>query len=89
MADKTEFLIIRAPWLRADVTVRSLTVGSSLITASYASRNLGVIMNQALNIETYVQGLCQTARSHLRNIADIRRCLNHDVAEKLIHAFVT
>ena len=46
-------------------------------------------MNQALNMDIYVQGLCQTARSHLRNIADIRRCLNHDVAEKVIPFFVT
>ena len=71
------------------VTVSSLTVGSSQIAASSAARNLGVIMNQALNIDTYVQRLCQTVMSHLRNIADIRRCLSHDVAEKIIHAFVT
>ena len=87
--DKTEFLVICASWLCAGVTVSSLTVGSSQIAASSAARNLGVIMNQALNMDTYVQGLCQTARSHLRNIADIRRCLSHDVTEKLIHASVT
>ena len=46
-------------------------------------------MNQALNTDAHVQRLCQTAMTHLRNIADIRRCLSHDVAEKLIHAFVT
>ena len=62
---------------RLGVTVSSLIVGSSQIAVSSAVRNLGVIMNQALNM------------SHLRNIADIRRCLSHDVAEKLIHAFVT
>ena len=31
-----------------------------------------------LNMDTYVQRLCQTAMGHLRNIADIRRCLSHD-----------
>ena len=86
--DKTVFLTICAPWRREGVTVSSLTVGSSHIAASSAARNLGVIMNQALNTDTYVQRLSQTAMIHLRNIADIRRCLSHDVAEKLIHAFV-
>ena len=87
--DKTEFLAVCAPWLRTGVTVSSLTVGSSHIAASSAARNSGVIMNQALNTVTHVQRLCQTAMTHLMNIADIRRCLSHDVAEKLIHAFVT
>ena len=87
--DKTEFLAISAPWLCTGVTVSSLTVGSSHIAASSAARNLGVIMNQALNTNTSVQHLCQTLMIYLRNIADIRRCLSHDVAEKLIHAFVT
>ena len=40
-------------------------------------------------MDTYVQHLCRTAMNHLRNIADLRRCLSHDVAENLIHAFVT
>ena len=71
------------------MTVSSLTVGSSHIAASSAARNLGVIMNQALDTDTHVQRLCQTAMTHLRNIAVIRRCLSHDVAEKLIHAFAT
>ena len=87
--DKTEFLTICAPWLRAGVTVSSLTVGSSQIAASFASGNLGVIMNQALNMDTYIQRLCQTAMIHFRNIADIRQCFSHDVGEKLIRAYVT
>ena len=85
--EKTEFFAICAPWLCAGVTVSSLTVGSSHITASSAAKNLGVIMNHALNTDAHVQRLCQTAMIHLGDIADIRRC--HDVAEKLIHAFVT
>ena len=87
--NKTELLATCTPWLRAGVTVRNLTVSSSQIAASSAARNLGVTMNQQLNTNTYVQRICQTAMSHLRNIADIRQCLSHDVTEKLSNAFVT
>ena len=86
--DKAEFLAIFAPWLRAGMAVSNLTAGSSQIAASYALRNLGVIMNQAPNRNTFVQCLCKTATSHLRNIADVRQCLSHDAAEKLIYAFI-
>ena len=65
--DRTDFLAIFAPWLCAVVTVNSLTVGSSHIAASSAERNLGVIMNQALNTDAHVQRLCQTAMTHLRH----------------------
>ena len=87
--DQTEFLAICAPLLCVGVTVSSLTVGSPQIATSSAARKLGVIMNQTLNRDTCVQRLCQTAMIHLKNIADITRCLSHDVAENLIHAFVT
>jgi hypothetical protein len=87
--DKTEFLAICAPWYRDAVVVNNLTVGPSQVAAVPAARNLGVLMDNALNMDAHVQRLCQTSVAQLMNIADIRRCLTQDAAEKLIHAFVT
>ena len=71
------------------MAVTNITVGLSWAAAVPAARNLGVMMDHALNMDTHIQRLCRIAMFHLRNIADIRRCLTHDAAEKLIHAFVT
>ena len=86
--DKTEFLTICAPWLRQRITVTNITVGLSGAAAVSAARNLGVMMDHALNMDTHIQHLCRTAMLHLSNTADIRRCLTQDAAEKVIHAFV-
>ena len=82
--DKTEVLTICAPWLRQHMAVTNLelTVGLSRAAAVPAARNLGVMMDHALNIDTQIQHLCRTAMVYLRNIADIRRYLTQDDAEK-------
>ena len=55
--DKTEFLAICAPRLRAGVTVSSLTVGSSHIAVSSATRNLGVFITRMLMSSVSVRQL--------------------------------
>ena len=86
---KTEFLTLCAPWHRSSVEVTSLEVGPSQVNAVPTVRNLGVVMDSALNMEAHVQRLCQTSVAQLKNIADIRRFITHDAAEKLVHAFIT
>ncbi len=86
---KTEFLTLCAPWHSNSVEISTLKVGLSRVNAVPAARNLGVIMDSALNMQAHVQRLCQTSVAQLKNIADIRRFLTHDAAEKLIHAFIT
>ncbi len=86
---KTEFLTICAPWHRQVVEVTSLNVGASQVVSVPVARNLGVLMDHALNMDAHIQRLCQTSVGHLMNIADVRRCLTKEAAETLIHAFVT
>ena len=47
------------------------------------------IMNKSLTMEKHIQKLCQTSIAQLRNIADVRKYLTQNAAEKLIHAFIT
>ena len=86
---KTEFLAICAPWYRDRVEVKNLSVGESQVASVPGARNLGVFMDQSLNMDTHIQRLCGVSVAQLRHIADVRHCLTQDAAEKLVHAFIT
>ena len=86
---KTEFLIICAPWKRDCVQFDEIEIGDARISSTTDARNLGVIMDKSLNMEKHIQRLCQTSIAQLRNIADVRKYLTQNAAEKLIHAFIT
>ena len=86
---KTEFLIICAPWKRDCVQFDEMEIGDARISSTTDARNLGVIMDKSLNMEKHIQKLCQTSIAQLRDIADVRKYLTQNAAEKLIHAFIT
>ena len=86
---KTEFLIICAPWKRDCVQFDEIEIGDTRISSTTDAKNLGVIMDKSLNMEKHIQKLCQTSMAQLRNIADVRKYLTQNAAEKLIHAFIT
>ena len=65
-----------------------MTVGTSLVKATVSARNLGVHIDHALKMDVHIQKQCQSMMAQLKNIADIRRYLEKQAAEKLIHAFV-
>ena len=79
--DKSEFLVACAPWSLDEIRVETVTVGTSLVKATVSPRNLGVHIDHALKMGVHIQ-------KQLANIADIRRYLKKQAAEKLIHAFV-
>ena len=86
--NKSEFLVVCAPWSRDEISVETLTVGTSLVKATVSTRNLGVHIDHALKMDVHIQKQCQSMIAQLKNIAHIRRYLEKQAAEKLIHAFV-
>ena len=66
-----------------------IEIGDDRTSSTTDARNLGVIMDKSLNMEKHIQTLCQTSIAQLRNIADVRKYLTQNAAEKLIHAFIT
>ena len=46
-------------------------------------------MDKSLNIEKHIQKLCQTSIAQLGNIANVRKYLIQNAAEKIIHACIT
>ncbi|XP_072046503.1 uncharacterized protein [Amphiura filiformis] len=69
--------------------LNDINVGSSSVTPSACVRALGVIMDDTLTMSNHVNNICRTASFAIRKIGKLRRYLDQDSAEKLVHAYVT
>ena len=87
---KTEFVIFSSPSatskLPADL---ELQVGNSNIKPASNAKNLGVMFDQHLKMETQVTSICKSANFHIRNIGKIRHLITDSSAQQLVHAFIT
>ena len=66
-----------------------MTVGESLIAPATAVKDLGAVFDTYMTMVPHVNELSQSDRYHIRNIGKIRRFVDRDSCEKIIHAFVT
>ena len=66
-----------------------MTVGESLIAPGTTVRDLGAVFDMNMTMVLHVNVLAQFIRYHIRNIGKIRRFLDRDSCEKIVHAFVT
>ena len=87
---KTEFVSMSSRRLSQDsCPLSSIVIGEELVTASSSARNLGVLFDSQLSMETHISTICRSAYSHLRNINRIRKSLFQSDTEKLVHAFIS
>ena len=54
-----------------------------------SARNLGVIIDQCLDLTDHVNKICVSCQYHLRNIAKIRKYLSEDTSQILVHEFIS
>ena len=64
-------------------------VGDSVIKPSKSAKNLGVIIEKNLNMESQVTNICKSTHFHLRNIGSIRSYLIDSSAKHLVFSFIT
>ncbi|XP_068573506.1 uncharacterized protein, partial [Cebidichthys violaceus] len=69
------------------VYVPTLTHGHELWVAA-TSRNLGVVMDSDLNLNSHIKTITKSAYYHLKNISRIRGLMSQQHLEKLVHAFI-
>jgi len=83
---KTNILYLASPHC-----VKSLdtSMGASLITPNGSVKNIGVILDQCINMHEYVKSVCQAAYYHLKNIHCLRAFLIQEALVTVVHAFVT
>ena len=87
--DKTEVLLIGSRQRLSKIALPGVTVGESLIAPATAVRDLGAVFDTYMTMVPQVNALSQSARYHIRNIGKIRRFVDRDSCEKIVHAFVS
>ena len=79
---KTEFLIIRSQFSKVTLPNLTVTVGDTKISSSDKARNLGVIFDLFMNLESHINQVFRVAYMHLSNVRKI--CNNIMVTDKLL-----
>ena len=85
---KMEFMIIGTRQQLTKVTIYSLTVGNSSITAVDKARNLGVWFDSNMNFNVHITKTCNLFFYFLYNIRRIRKYLTYESTQKLVIALV-
>ena len=67
----------------------SIKIGDTVVHPSKQARNLGVIMDSNLDMQSHVSNLCKSAMFGIRKIGQLCQYLPQDATLKLVHAFVT
>ena len=85
-----EFIVFRSLQAKQDLSGLSVSVGDSCVIAQSSKvRNLGVIIDQFLDFDHYIDDVCKSTHFHLRNIGRIRHLLSYDACAQLIHALIS
>ena len=86
--DKTELVLISSKF-RCRPSLEFIQVVDEKIQPKPSARNLGVIIDQCLDLTDHVNKICVSCQYHLRNIAKIRKYLSEDTSQILVHAFIS
>ena len=70
-------------------TMRGININGISISPSSDARNLGVTVDSHLQMTKHVNNICKSAFLAIRNIGRIRKYLDRENCERLVHAFVT
>ena len=72
----------------AKVDIDGLSVGESIIAPVTSVRNLGSWFDQNLSMIPHINNICKAASFHIYNIRRIRKYLNNDATQTLVHSIV-
>ena len=86
--DKTELFVFSSKF-RPRPCLSNVQIGSECIEHSNTVRNLGVLCDQTLSFGEHVNKSCKSSHYHLTNISKIRKYLDENSTETLVHAFVS
>ncbi len=66
-----------------------LTLDGCSVDSLLSVRNIGVLFDSNLSLDSHVSSICKTAFFHLKNISKLRPMLSMSNAEMFIHAFMS
>ncbi len=86
--DKTEFILIQSRYVKP-VSAPPLLVGQAEVDVSPSARNIGVVFDEYMSMDSHVTNVAKISFFHLRNIGKIRKNLTVDSTKTITHAFVS
>ena len=86
--EKTELALISSKF-RCKPSLEFIQVVDEKIQPKPSARNLGVFIDQSLDLTDHVNKICVFCQYHLRNIAKIRKYLSEDTSQILVHTFIS
>jgi hypothetical protein len=87
--EKTEFIWLASPYHLRNIRQAALDVGGVSIAPSATVRDLGVVFDNTLNLNTHVSNTVKSCFFQLRQLKYIRKSLSKCNVKTLLHAFVT
>ena len=85
---KTEFLIIGSRQQLEKISIDSIKVGDSIVTAVDSVRDLGAYLDKNMSMEAHINTKCKAAFGQLYNLRRIRKYLTREATETLVHSFI-
>ena len=82
-------LVLISSKYRCRPSLEFFQVVDEKIQPKSSARNLGVIIDQSLDLTDHVKKICVPCQYHLRKIARIRKYLSEDTSQILVHAFIS
>jgi len=86
---KTEFLILGSNTDLDRVSEKVLKIGTSEIQNSKSARNIGVFMDETLNLKTHISNTIKSCHAQIHKISRIRKYLTTDASKTIVHALIT
>ena len=85
---KTEILHFHSNF-RTHSPFPAINIGGSDISASCSAKDLGVLLDDTLLLKDHVRNICRKASFGIYKIGRIRKYLDRQSTERLVHAFVS
>ena len=85
---KTEIIHFHSAF-RTNSVLPSINIGGSDIAASLSAKDLGVLLDDTLQLKDHVRNVCRKASFGIYKIGRIRKYLDRASTERLVHAFVS
>ena len=86
---KTEVLVIVPPRHAPNHQLMDIKIADTTVQTTNKAKTLGVVLDHNMNMVAEIDSRCKTLMFHLRRIRTIRRFINRDACEKLVHALIS
>ena len=87
--DKTEIILFHPKSVQHQIIVGGTFIGDDCIRFSKEVKNVGVWLDNQLNLNKHVNKIVSQGYMHVKNIGRIRNILSKQQTEMLVHAVIT